>query len=468
METFEDICPYHTVLKPGVSVSIGLDKNTRLSAVFARYVEFCNEQYPSCHVSVSDLDFVHCTILNGSDTSEGAALMKNDHISVKKNSTEEREANSEHNRLQRETDREYFREMRMLLPDTLSSKTCDILLDCRGKLVDENGQVQEVLRTNIRGHSVILSKRCKWLADIIQNARDDLERQSVVTVPEQDSQEQGEARAPPVAGAMPDEDDYDGIEVLPYAPEHNDEEHSREAAEIEDDDDEDVKMATPPHLEQMDMFSSAGSNDLLWVTIPNHPPDAARLLLEYCYTNRVVPLGQDAFLVSCRTKGDRRNPFAGPVSPYHNHSSRSRGWPNQGEPVVSFSVALAGIALAEEAKMKRLSLMCEVAASQLVESCNVVEALSRCTAQEKLTGNPLPRLRKAAVGVMFSGGQRGVVDLTRTPTFRRALEEKSSTLVPALLIGTMEAMGPVENKKKSAGVSGKKELSQETQTTFEE
>lgn len=464
METLPDICPNHTILRPGITVSIGLDKTTKLSAVFQRYCDYLNEQYPITTIQVSDLDFVHCTVLNGNDTAETSALMKNDRIQVRKNAKDERDAEAEQHRLQREADREYFRDMRQLL-DTIGSKTCDVLLDCRGKLVDEKGLNQEVLRTDVRGHSVLLSKRCKWLGDIIQNAREELERQSVVTLPDQENQVGDGAARHPEAASMPDEDDDDGIEALPYAPEHNEEEHNHEAAEIENDDDEDVKMAKP-RQESLDIFSSAGSGNLLWVTIPNHAPDAVRLLLEYSYTNRVVPLGQEAFIVACRTKGDRRRPFNGPVAPYHNHSSRTRGWPNNGLPIVSFAVALAGVSLAEEAKMKRLSLMCEVAASQLVEPSNVVEALSRCTTQEKLTGNPLPRLRKAAMDVLLRNGQRGVVDICRTPTFRRALEEKSATIVPSLLVGTMEALNPEKGKNPTAGC--KRELSQETQTTFEE
>jgi hypothetical protein len=401
--------------------------------------------------------------LNGNDTAEMSALMKNDRIQVRKNAKDERDSEAEQHRLQRETDREYFRDMKLLLPDTIGSKTCDVLLDCRGKLMDENGLNQEVLRTDVRGHSFLLSKRCKWLGDIIQNAREELERQSVVTLPDQESHGLDGNAQPPAAASLPDEDDDDGIEALPYAPEQNEEEPNREAAEIENDDDEDVKMAKPLQ-ESFDMFSSARSGNLLWVTIANHPPDAVRLLLEYCYTNRVVPLGQDAFIVACRTKGDRRKPFDGPVSPYHNHSSRTRGWPNNGLPIVSFAVALAGISLAEEAKMKRLSLMCEVAASKLVEPSNVVEALSRCTLQEKLTGNPLSRLRKAAMDVVLRNGQRGVVDICRTPTFRRALEEKSAVIVPSLLVGIIEALNP--GKSPTAGC--KRELSHATQASFEE
>jgi hypothetical protein len=473
METLEDVAPNHSILQPGSVVAIGLDKSTKLSAVFRRFCEFLNEQYPSVQLQRSDFDFFHCDVLKGSDTAEAAALMKNDHIEVRKNRLDQREADAEAYRVQREMDRDYFQHMRLLLPDTIGSKTCDVVLDCRGKLVDEQGLNQEVLRTDVRGHSALLTKRCKWLGGLIKTARDELERQSVVTVPEQENQgADGSARFPPNA-SMREEEEDDGIEALPYALERNEEEANRSATEIEidDDDDEDTKMPSVAQRDSAEFFGSSGGGNLLWVTIPNHSPDAVRLLLEYCYTNRVVPLGQQAFLKACRTKDEHRNPlmpFTGPVAPYHSYSSRTRGWPNNGLPLVSFSVALAGIALAEEANMPRLSLMCEVAASELVKPSNVVEALGRCTAQEKQTGNPLALLRKAAMSVLFENGPRGVVEMCRKPTFRRALEEKSASLVPSLLIGTMEAVSPENKTKNPTSPGSKRSLSQATKCAFEE
>jgi len=476
METLDDVAPSHSILQPGNIVAIGLDKNTKLSAVFQRFCDFLNEQYPMAKMERSDFDFFHCNVLKGGDTAETAALMKNDHIEVRKNRKDEREADAEEYRVQREMDRDYFRSMRLLLPDTLGSKTCDVVLDCRGKLVDEKGLNQEVLRTDVRGHSSLLTKRCKWLGDIIQNAREELDRQSVVTVPEQENHMADGVARLPAADSVREDDEDDGIEALPYALEHNEVEANRSAAEIEndEDDDDDVKMP-PTRRESSDIFasrSSGGGGNLLWVTISNHSPDAVRLLLEYCYTNRVVPLGQDAFLKACLTTSDRdkRNPlkpFSGPVAPFHNHSSRTRGWPNDGMPTVSFAVALAGIYLAEEASMSRLSLMCEVAASELVKPSNVVEALSRCTAQEKLTGNPLPILRNAAMSVLFENGTPGVEAMCRTPTFQRALKEKTVSIVPSLLVGTMEAVTP-EKKNKNLTAGCKRELSQESTALFDE
>jgi hypothetical protein len=97
--------------------------------------------------------------------------------------------------------------------------------------------------------------------------------------------------------------------------------------------------------------------------------------------------------------------------------------------------------------MHRLSLTCEVTASQLLSISNVVEALSMCTAHKSISGNDLPRLRKAAMDIVLRSGSRGVVELG--PAFRRALEERRSFIVPTLLQGTMEAVATYD---KSRGV----------------
>jgi len=116
-------------------------------------------------------------------------------------------------------------------------------------------------------------------------------------------------------------------------------------------------------------------------------------------------------------------------------------------PIVPFSVALAAISLAEEAGMHRLSLMCEISASQLVTASNVVEALTMSTRQKSISGNDLPRLRKAAMDMILRRGRRGVSEIGRTSCFKRALEEERSIIVPTLLQGTMEAVSRWEKMK---------------------
>ena len=126
-------------------------------------------------------------------------------------------------------------------------------------------------------------------------------------------------------------------------------------------------------------------------------------------------------------------------SPSDDKGRPSSIWEDS-HPLVSFQVALAGIELAEEANIPRLSLMCEVAAAQLVSSTNVVRALSLCAAQKSKSGNDLPKLRKAAMDVVLRNGSRGVLELGRTPSFRKALEEPRAIIVPTLLQGTTEAV----------------------------
>ncbi|KAI2495855.1 hypothetical protein MHU86_18687 [Fragilaria crotonensis] len=83
----------HPVLSPGIVVCIGLEKASKLGAVFDRYVEFANEHAQVNHrrqLLVRDLEFVHCTILRDVDTPEASALMKNDRIRVQKSTQDEK------------------------------------------------------------------------------------------------------------------------------------------------------------------------------------------------------------------------------------------------------------------------------------------------------------------------------------------------------------------------------------------
>jgi hypothetical protein len=206
---------------------------------------------------------------------------------------------------------------------------------------------------------------------------------------------------------------------------------SSAAAQIENDEED-----AAPEDASLDYESS-----LLRVTLPHHSPDAVQILLEYCYTNRVEQLGYEAFVQASKTKPQDR--VQGPSPPFPGgHPHR---WPNQGKPIVEFRTALAALTLAEDASMKRLSLMCEIAAAQLVNANNVVDALSICESQKLSTGNPLPVLRKAAMEVVLRSGPRGVFALT---SFHRALQDRSASMIPTLLTGTAEAVETVEPKKK--------------------
>lgn len=435
----------HPILTVGVKVMIGLDKTTKLTHVFTRYVDFCNEhgtaKDPASNKSLlasrlrlSDIEFIHCAVLNDNDTAESSALMKNDHIKVVNIRKDERKDLEEDKRTQREMDKNYFAQMRNLMPDFPSS--FDILLDCRGKTVGADGLNQEVLRTSVRAHSAILRKRCKWLGGIIQAASDKIERQSIVIIPDHDLQVESKGKE---HGKRLRIEDDDGVKpMLNYENNHINHHEQSGAAQIENDDEEDSCSIAETSRSGSPVFSSSTDNSsLLYVIIPNHPPEAVKILLEYCYTNRTISLGREAFEVACKPMTGEEN---APVPPI------LQKWSDGGKPKVSFFVALSGISIAEEARIPRLSLMCEMAATILLDTTHdVVEALNLCTLQEKLTGNPLTKLRKAAMSMMLQRGQRGVTDMYRTPTFRRALDEKSDLLVPSLLHGTREH---IEDEKK--------------------
>ena len=115
---------------------------------------------------------------------------------------------------------------------------------------------------------------------------------------------------------------------------------------------------------------------------------------------------------------------------------------------MSLHLALAGIALAEEAGAPRLSLMCEVAASRLVDGKNVADALSACRVQQSRTGNRLPLLRKAAVlDCILANGGGGIDQLYANPNFKVNLDERRGLVIPSLLDGTVEVMPTNMNTK---------------------
>jgi hypothetical protein len=125
---------------------------------------------------------------------------------------------------------------------------------------------------------------------------------------------------------------------------------------------------------------------------------------------------------------------------------------NSGEPTILFDVALAGIRLAEEAELPRLSFMCEIAAAQLVDHSNIVDALATCEQQRQLTGNALPRLRKATMDIVLVLFQLGN-DNETTACLRKALSDKTALLVPTLITGTMEAVDAGEKRMRQINIS---------------
>ncbi|KAL7547850.1 hypothetical protein ACHAWF_011119 [Thalassiosira exigua] len=517
-EGLEELCPDNPVLRPRATAFVGLDKNTKLSVVFDRYVKFVNSRAPkgirgkasSLPVRTSDLEFLHCAVLDANQTVEASAMMKNDRIRVHRDRGRERRERAEVLRQQRESDRKYFRDLRQLLPNPAPEGTRgrgadDVVLDCRGRVVDERGFRQDVLATTVRANSVLLAKRCKWLGRKVAEAREDLRRRAEMTVPsdrDEEAKSAGSGNGGNEEGGGRDDDgdvDADGDAEDLKSGQSDDEDdiimaESRagndgngdgnsnnnndnndnnvaagegglgSAAKVEDDDDDDDTVVAAeakssngagcgPTRKSADFHhasSSAASStspNSAWVTL-DHSPQAVKLLLEYCYTNRVQSLGQEAFVKSskypsAREVGALAAKQSGPVPPFKRHE-----WPDLGHPTVSLHLALAGIALAEEAHLPRLSLMCEVAASQLVTTKNVVDALGACAVQRANTGNRLPLLRKAAMlDCVMAGGSAGIDHLCANPNFKSGLDERRGLVVPSLLDGTVEVMPANMNTK---------------------
>jgi len=368
-------CEDHPILQPGMTVQIGLDKNTRLAAVMQRYVDVCNQAYESYQIQVEELEFCHVSLLQRNDTAEQAALMKHDRIKVRLDQSKNRQADQEATRLQRESDQDYLEQLRSMLFD--NGQNADLVVECQDN-------------SKIKCHQAMIQKRCPWLARQIQSQKNSWQ--------------------PP---SLPMEEEDDAVMDRMNQPPHHQVLQHAAAAEIENDDEEQA------------------INNIHVVRL-GHCREAVQILLEFCYTNRVTSLGQQAFELSCQTKPDPKK-NVGPVPP-------NRRWPPR--PITTFSDALAALVLAEEAELPRLSLMCEVAAAQLITSTTVVTALECCETQKQWTGNPLPRLRKAAMDIVLKSS-------SHLPTnFRQSLQDGRQDLVPTLLIGTMEAIDSVDEKKK--------------------
>ena len=480
-EDLTALSPGNPMLRRGTVVYIGLDKNQKLELVFQRYAKFVNANVPKKkgalftvdQLKLSDVEFLHCQLLDPDNTVEASAMMKNDRITVQREMSKERLGRIETARQQRESDRKYFKDLRQLLPNpSPEGLGCDAVLDCRGKLTDERGLCQNVLATTVRANSVLIAKRCKWLGRKIADVKDELRRRAEMTVPsdeggtaaaddENDDGGEGLKRPEEGGGLNPQPDDDEGVveqvdRPIAREPEAG-EEGSPYAAKVEDDEDMDdendgeevaAKVVASSASSDEPKKKPAAAPSVSGGTAPNavrvpldHSPQAVKLLLEYCYTNRVQSLGHEAFVKSSRFLNSRDVGTAaakqsGPVSPFRKHE-----WPEGGHPTVSLHLALAGIALAEEAHLPRLSLMCEVAASQLVNVKSVVDVLTACSQQQTKTGNRLPMLRKAAMlDCVLGQGPAGVEACYANVHFKKGMEDRRDVVVPSLLEGSIEVM----------------------------
>ena len=366
-------------------------------------------------------------------------MMKNDRIRVVRERSKDRSAKAEMIRLQRESDRKYFKELRSLLPNpSPEGMGSDVILECQGKVKDERGFSQNVLATTVRANSVLIAKRCKWLGQKISTAREDMRKRAEMTIPSDEVK--SESKEAERSSSQSDDEEYDIVpsNPLPAGDNNNNNAIAADrvlAAEIEDDEEDDeVDAGKSPTNEQASTshLRDVASSNSVWISL-QHSPQAVKLLLEYCYTNRVQALGQDAFLKASKFPnpkdvGALAAKESGPVPPFRKHE-----WPDGGAQTVSLHLALAGIALAEEAHMPRFSLMCEVAASKLVDYSNVIDVLAACQTQQQQTGNRLPLLRKAAMLDCVFGKR-----YFENPIFKNNMIARKDLVIPSVLDGSIE------------------------------
>jgi len=491
----------------GTTISIGFDKTIKLCTVFSHFANFCNRNSPSeDSISYTDLEFVHNQVLIGNETAEGAALMKNDVVKVRKNRRAEKKAMKEIKRIQASSDYEYFKEMRNLFSKPATNIFYDTVIDCGG----EDSTFECIFEVN----SAIVGKRCPWLQRKISSGQKRTNAHKLNRIPIDNAPSSmgekgrrgvkrkitsstltengiGSSGEPAVAaatgavgsknscpvGVSPSNnrredqkvrsreikvedtqnqavddslDDEDSIRPFPLQEElplpHK---VKQMAAEVVDEEEDLPESADNKVCEKSDtgpapgiVVSSSSNNDSIdvegdglmqkevtWVTLNQYHPQAVKLLLEYCYTNRCLPLGKEAF---------HKANVGRVIEPYEH-------WPNSGRPTISMSVALSAIELAEEANMPRFSLMCEISACQLLTSRNLLEALSLCTQQQQRTGNPLKFLRNSATEDVLRRP-----DFLCTKDFQATLLKKRELVVPSILKGTQEVMSELKSTKTSS------------------
>lgn len=397
-----------SVAKRGTTVRVGLDKTTKLYSVFSHFARFCTLTSKNKEpLSESDLEFVHDQVLSGTETAEGSALMKNDVVKVRKRRAEQEESRARRERMQRESDAIYFRQMKRLLCEGLTNhhnNTHDLIIECRGTLKDKktNNLAQNPRHettTALRAHRAIISKRSPWFKDHIRRAVEAKQFHPVVRIPNDAVPIENHPTPTNHKGNLDraanddDDDDDDAVQPLPLP--SGDKNHDvgggpRPLALAGDKDND-----RPAHNEL-----NPAAEVVVRVVLERHPPEAVELFLEYCYTNRCAPLG---------------------------------GRDDDARPLVSMSTALAGVELAEEARAPRFASLCETAATRLVRRDNVTDALCSCAASD----NGLPRLRERAMACLLE--RRVLEELASSTDFVETLRERSGLLVPAVLTGLVDA-----------------------------
>ena len=421
-------------------------------------------------------------------TLEQCCLMKDDKVfvSVKKDNSLEVERAAEVEK----SDELYFRQLANLMPDLTPG--ADVVFDCTGK----SGDGQQLLATKVKGHAGIISARCEWLGAKIAQSKALFALNEMPWSSSSSDNDDGRGRAlrPPsrsggqAASLEPPAviiEDGSGSARAPYGDIVSavdggsaDGGGSSGTSQRCTSSASDTARSSPQVIVNESTSAAAPPTSkppLVVVQLPQHPPEAFKIFLEYVYTNRSICLGQKAFCETSVLQGDKElteeelaqlgtnepnsivedengngqtnDIFASQTTIWHKETKLNKEpvppfpngkWPFGGKPTVRMHDILSTLRLADESGLLKLSRMCEIAASELLSPSNVATVLSVCTSLKERSGNEMPILVRACMNFILD--VNNISKTTVHATFTKTLTEQKSVLVPFLLDGLVKVM----------------------------
>jgi hypothetical protein len=466
-------------------------------------------------LNVKDLSFAHASELPLDYTLEQCCLMKDDIVFVSTRKDERLEL--EEAAFVEKSDVAYMQQLQSLM----LHPGADVVFDCTGKSRDG----MQFFPTLVKGHCAVISSRCTWLGEKIRDAKA-VDRLQGGGGKKEGERGEGGARkststtttttttsaasttttvtftaAADNVGASSDTDETDSL---------NEDSRGIEVPMVIVDDRTNSNLSPPPPPSRLtprrstrgglvsNIVEAPGQQQavgmevetspivevnppapplpprkMLKISIPNHNPEAFKILLEFLYTNRCRSLGEKAFVSTSVLQGEPQlteedlaqllpgNP--GPISVenddglptallqaenqnpktiWHKQGVKLNKsvppyppgkWPNDGKPDVTMGDVLSTLRLAEEAKLPKLSRMCEVAATELLENHNIATVIAECGSyMEK--GKELKILKKAAMSHLLCDKVNTKI-LLKSENFLKALADNTDFMVPTLLEG---------------------------------
>ena len=472
-------------------------------------------------LNVKELSFAHASELPLDFTLEQCCLMKDDIVFV--STRKDQSLELEEVAFVERSDLAYMQQLQTLM----LHPGADVVFDCTGR----SREGMQFFSTLVKGHSAVISSRCSWLGEKIRDAKaverlqgggSNEEEGARTTTSTSNTTSAISTTTTTVAAASTgsnsdaDADETDslnedsrGIEVpmviaddrtnsnLPPHPPPSRLTPRRSTRGglvsniVEAPGQQQalgVEVETSPIVEVNPPPPPVPPRRMLKISIPNHNPEAFKILLEFLYTNRCRSLGEKAFVSTSVLQGEAElteedlaqllpgNP--GPISVENddglptalldaqNQNTKtiwhkqvlklnksvppyaSGKWPNDGKPDVTMGDVLSTLRLAEEAKLPKLSRMCEVAATELLENNNIATVIIECGSyMEK--GKELKILKKAAMSHLLCDKAR-TKNLLKSETFLKAICENKDFMVPILLEGLDSTLPHILKRAKTS------------------